>query len=158
MRTKDCANCGKEFTCVKNRLCCSGACRQRVDFDRRRGWSTQTRTCGACGISFVTRDPKKRYCAHACYAKHANKRTKVQGKYGLTVEAYDRMMREANGICAICRERPTDRLVLDHCHSSTIARGVLCTQCNSGLGMFGDDIARLYAAIEYLKRFQEKVA
>jgi hypothetical protein len=83
---------------------------------------------------------------------------KVYNKYGLTVERYDEMMRDANGLCTICRERPTDRLVLDHCHSTTVARGILCTQCNSGLGMFGDDIARLEAAIEYLKRFQEKVA
>jgi hypothetical protein len=98
------------------------------------------------------------YCSKKCYAKAANKRMKVYGKYGLTVERYDQMMRETGGVCAICRERPTDRLVLDHCHASTVARGVLCTQCNSGLGMFKDDIDRLYAAIEYLKQFQENVA
>jgi hypothetical protein len=75
----------------------------------------------------------------------------------MSVDQYDQMMRDAGGKCAICR-RPHDRLVLDHCHESTIARGILCRQCNIGLGMFGDDIGRLYAAIEYLKQFQEKVA
>jgi hypothetical protein len=157
MRTKKC-QCGKEFTCAKNRACCTPACQQRQRVDRLRGWGARTKKCPSCDGDFATRSGKKVYCSKKCCAKAANKRHKVYGKYGMTVEKYDRMMREAGGACAICHKQPTDRLVLDHCHESTVARGILCTQCNSGLGMFGDSINRLYAAIEYLKQFQEKVA
>jgi hypothetical protein len=81
---------------------------------------------------------------------------RVKGR-GLNVQALDHMVSEAAGLCAICR-MPFDVPHLDHCHTTSLPRGILCRTCNSGLGMFGDDIDRLYAAIEYLKRFQEKVA
>lgn len=62
--------------------------------------------------------------------------------------------------CAICKKkldiqkgttwRPKS-VVVDHCHSSGVVRGVLCGKCNSGLGMFNDNIDALSEAIQYLK-------
>jgi hypothetical protein len=51
--------------------------------------------------------------------------------------------------CALCG---SDRkLVVDHCHSTNVIRGVLCTRCNVALGMFGDSPERLREAAEYLE-------
>lgn len=50
--------------------------------------------------------------------------------------------------CAICEK--TGKLFIDHCHSSKKIRGVLCQQCNFGLGNFKDDPALLAKAIAYL--------
>ncbi|MFG3046206.1 endonuclease domain-containing protein [Streptomyces sp. NPDC048241] len=35
-----------------------------------------------------------------------------------------------NGMCAICSASPS-RLLLDHCHTSGLVRGFLCTNCNT---------------------------
>ena len=39
---------------------------------------------------------------------------------------------------------------VDHCHESGQVRGLLCTNCNMGLGKFKHNIKWLIAAIEYL--------
>jgi len=44
------------------------------------------------------------------------------------------------------------RLGLDHCHSTGVFRGWLCSKCNAGLGFFGDNLAGLEKAIAYLVR------
>jgi hypothetical protein len=41
--------------------------------------------------------------------------------------------------------------VLDHCHDTETFRGWLCHHCNTGLGSFSDDLARLKKAVDYLE-------
>ena len=43
-------------------------------------------------------------------------------------------------------------LALDHCHISELFRGWLCSDCNTGLGFFGDSIEGLMNAVRYLER------
>lgn len=58
-------------------------------------------------------------------------------QYKLTVRAYEAMLNEQGTACAICR-RPQERLYIDHCHTTQITRGILCLDCNLGIGLFGD--------------------
>lgn len=67
----------------------------------------------------------------------------------ITVEQLTRLESEAGGVCALCsRSRP---LHVDHDHATGEVRGLLCSTCNTGLGKFGDDPARLEAAAAYLR-------
>jgi len=52
------------------------------------------------------------------------------------------------GTCEICREEGP--LCVDHCHSTGYVRGLLCGQCNFGLGAFKERTGSLKAAIGYL--------
>jgi len=55
---------------------------------------------------------------------------------------------EQQGRCALCEAPAT---TVDHNHETGAVRGALCNTCNTGLGKFGDDPARLRRAAEYLE-------
>jgi hypothetical protein len=73
---------------------------------------------------------------------------KLQEKYKLSVNEYERMLHDQKGMCLICLENKP--LVVDHDHKTGQVRGLLCQTCNSGLGMFKDSIDYLKGAIDYL--------
>jgi hypothetical protein len=58
------------------------------------------------------------------------------------------------GECVICGTA-SDSLVIDHCHKTKTVRGVLCGECNLGLGKFKDDPFLLEFARIYLLSFAE---
>ena len=70
------------------------------------------------------------------------------GRYGLTVGDVDRMKEEAGHRCQICGG--TKPLCVDHDHTTGKVRGVLCSECNLGLGKFDDDPALLILALTYM--------
>lgn len=81
-------------------------------------------------------------------------RTALLKKYGLTIEQFDAMLAAQGGKCKLCRKErlPHEReWQIDHCHNSNVVRGILCYNCNVGLGHFKDDIDLLAAAILYLE-------
>lgn len=71
-------------------------------------------------------------------------------QYGMTVEEYDVMVTRQDGRCAICNGCP-QRLHIDHNHKTGKVRGLLCGNCNMGLGQFEDDTDRLLDALTYLQ-------
>jgi hypothetical protein len=84
----------------------------------------------------------------------------LRKSFGITVEQYDAMLARQRGACAICRIRSTDsprRLHVDHDHKSGRVRGLLCYRCNTGIGVFLEDSARLRAAIRYLRNVERTV-
>lgn len=78
----------------------------------------------------------------------------IRRKYGITKEQYDNLLQQQGGGCAICgrTEEPDGRkLSIDHDHNTGDVRGILCNNCNNGLGSFGDDIEGMHKAINYLQ-------
>lgn len=74
----------------------------------------------------------------------------LRREYGLSPADYDQLLIEHSGRCAICETAAT-KLVVDHDHAAGHLRGLLCSNCNVGLGHFKDDPARLTTAIRYLE-------
>jgi Recombination endonuclease VII len=70
----------------------------------------------------------------------------------MTVEEYEKLFEEQEGRCAICGRDQETKLAVDHDHQTGERRGLLCKQCNVGLGYFRDDTAVLERAISYLNR------
>lgn len=56
---------------------------------------------------------------------------------------------EQGNQCAICF-KDLETPFLDHDHTSREVRGLLCPQCNTGLGAFDDNPIRIANAIRYL--------
>ena len=90
-------------------------------------------------------------------------RSALKRKYNVTVEQYEAMFAEQNGVCAICLQPETAvykdknyRLAVDHCHNTLKVRGLLCRDCNQILGRFNEDIERFERAIEYIKKHKKE--
>jgi Recombination endonuclease VII len=81
-------------------------------------------------------------------------------KYGITLEVYTAMYNNQKGVCAICTlpEKSMDSLTgqirylsVDHCHTTGVVRGLLCSLCNSAIGKLKDDPRLLRKAALYLE-------
>ncbi len=95
-----------------------------------------------------SRTPQKRLEQHLKY------------KYGISPEKFLQTWNEQDGKCAICEDQLPDLATyesrrrgyaIDHNHDTGEFRGILCTQCNTLLGMAGDNPEILVRAIGYLE-------
>lgn len=71
-------------------------------------------------------------------------------KYGIPHGTYEAMQEAQSGRCGICHRKPDVPLGVDHEHTTGRIRGLLCGQCNRGIGIFEDDVRLLKRAIAYL--------
>lgn len=71
--------------------------------------------------------------------------------YGLTKQELDLLLAQ-HEMCAICKTDAWGKKgpQVDHDHATGRVRGILCSNCNNGLGRFADDPVRLRAAADYL--------
>lgn len=90
---------------------------------------------------------------NAVMEKVYQRRSDYKKKFGITVDQYEHMLIMQNGVCAICHHVcVTGRnLAVDHCHETGKIRGLLCANCNRGIGMFKDMPNRLKMAAKYLE-------
>src|SRR6187402_1147273 len=77
------------------------------------------------------------------------KRCSYLQNYGISAVDYDKLFSQQNGLCKICKNPEADvypstgkikSLSVDHCHTTGQVRGLLCSKCNKGLGIFKDSI------------------
>lgn len=80
-----------------------------------------------------------------------------KSKYGISKEEYEALVLKQGSKCLICQEH-CDNLRVDHDHETGEVCGLLCPNCNAGLGMFGEDPERLRAAIRYLSQFEMRTS
>jgi hypothetical protein len=88
--------------------------------------------------------------------REAAKSARYMKKYGLTADQVSAMLDKQGGVCAICKTDTSRGWCVDHCHTSNAVRGILCHDCNTGLGFFRDSRANLNNAIEYLDMFADQ--
>jgi hypothetical protein len=86
--------------------------------------------------------------------------SKLRYGYGITTAQYDNLYFIQGGKCAICQVKgssyfeahPTQNYFhVDHCHHTKQVRGLLCTNCNSGMGKLQDSEVILNRALDYLR-------
>jgi len=84
--------------------------------------------------------------------KEIRRKAYLKRQYNITVEDHNLLLKTQNGRCAICRRGPSDGVVLhvDHDHTTSNIRGILCGSCNRLIGIAGESVVRLQAATNYL--------
>ena len=151
--------------------CDCGQERELLCRDVRSGWS---KCCGwDCEIShnFLKDGVKK--CARCQEVKSGDDFNKHKGfrdglhhickrckqnedmlqRYGIDLDEYDRILKSQNGVCGICGGgliRGRKRFDIDHDHKTGEVRGLLCSDCNRGIGFLRDDTVVLQRAADYL--------
>ena len=105
------------------------------------------------------KDGKVPYCKKCHNARGRESRQRLHGgsqeyhrrrRYGMRIGEFDEMLIVQDGICALCGERPAEQV--DHDHLFGQVRGILCFNCNGGLGQFRDRVDIMRRAIDYLER------
>ncbi|MEU4932216.1 endonuclease VII domain-containing protein [Streptomyces yokosukanensis] len=112
--------------------------------------------CPQCGVvkpysewerNKTSSDGWASYC-RSCRAER-NRASYFKRNYGLTEAERDAMIVAQWALCAICPDAPAAHV--DHCHKTGRVRGVLCFNCNSGLGLLRDDPEVVRRAAAYLE-------
>ncbi len=93
-------------------------------------------------------------------AKHRDRYLKTHRqqrlkRYGLTLQTFNEMLEGQRHRCKICLTFVPggfhNQWAVDHCHRTGKVRGLLCNNCNKGLGHFKDSSILLFRAQFYLE-------
>jgi len=98
------------------------------------------------------------------WVKSYNRNYALKNNYGISREYYDLLIKQQNNLCAICK-RPETRtykgqlrkLCVDHAHKTQKVRALLCSKCNTALGMLYEDPTILTNMINYIKLHSEEL-
>lgn len=72
-------------------------------------------------------------------------------RYGISIEDIEKLLKINK--CQICNKKlKNSQKCVDHNHATGEIRGILCVQCNAGLGNFYDNENNLLNAIKYLNK------
>lgn len=91
--------------------------------------------------------------------KHQRKNTTLMHRFGITMDYYNKLLKDQDEKCAICGvdQSVLDRkFAVDHDHVTDEVRGLLCQRCNSGIGYLYDNFEVVQKAADYLKEFRDK--
>jgi hypothetical protein len=115
--------------------------------------------CKECDKNTTIDSRRRRYEKSRVQQRVAQRKS----KYGLTDEMFKELFSSQKGLCACCSvpldesfsvHHARNKLVVDHCHETGIVRGLVCTMCNKGIGLLGDNAEGLYKAYTYLQTFE----
>ncbi|EDW9721273.1 hypothetical protein GTR47_004461 [Salmonella enterica] len=131
------------------------------------GWKMQfkhEKTCTICGLT-QSRElfPKKgkhkgkqyyrSVCSDCFNSKQTNpKHYQLIRNYDLTLDGFNKMLADQGGVCAICKQTNKNgkALAVDHDHETGDIRQLLCSNCNTGIGLLKDNPQLLIEAANYL--------
>jgi len=146
--TKICTDCGepKDFSEFSPRK------------HGKNGLNSQCKSCRSKDAREYRLENKEKYIENNRNWRKNNpgkysKRTRgyVLKRYGISEEEYDEIFEKQSGVCAICKDKPTGTLHIDHDHVTGKVRGLLCHRCNTSMGLMKENKDNLGNMIDYLK-------
>lgn len=183
--SKQCLNCGKEYTPIKNSDRMKFCCKQcQLDYRKNTNymksyynsnvdkWKDKQSTDEYKQRKNMSRN--ERYKTDEEFrerikqkVREYNKRNPMMKlnqhmkKYDMDYDDYKEMLNSQSGKCLICGStgdlsKPYRPLMIDHNHITGNVRGLLCQHCNFLIGQAKDDIDILKSAIKYLEDNNER--
>lgn len=113
--------------------------------DRKSKYKSHCKSC-------ISKKQKETYREPEQYRRRMENHWRYQG-IEMTMPEYEKLLEAQNGCCAVCgatENKNGTRLCVDHCHTTGQIRGLLCHDCNTGIGKLGDSKEGLMKAIKYL--------
>ena len=139
---------------------CKG-CRQCKNWERRVGTAALDgkKRCCSCAVTknvgeFNANHKTEDGLSVRC--RRCGRDSDLRRKFGISLEDYESMLDEQHSRCLICGRHFSevggkgDGLVVDHCHKTGKIRGLLCSNCNTALGLLQEDPSSLRRAVAYL--------
>ena len=162
--TKICSDCGEEKACTEfyatsGRRCKS--CHKLDTSERRRRNPEPNRKAAKRWYHASEKNRQRSIQTSVDWQKRNRERASLNAfkrslleNYGLSYAEYERMFDEQEGLCKICQEpstRKSGRLDVDHCHETGQIRGLLCSPCNTAIGLLRENSELFAAALQYLE-------
>jgi hypothetical protein len=122
-----------------------------TEFDKNSPTATsRRRVCRSCRNEDVKARQK------TPEAREKSRIRRASATYGLSPKQYERLL-EDHTHCAICGAAAPEggNLCIDHNHETGAVRGLLCHNCNLGLGKFRDSLDLVLKAALYLEKHSE---
>lgn len=123
-----------------------------------------TRVCKTCGVEkpldkkhFYWRSDSQTFRKEC---KTCWQEKQLIAKLGVDFKAYHQLLKAQGHRCKICQTKLESsrysKFAVDHCHKSGRVRGLLCTNCNTAIGLMKDSVERLTSAIKYLTHYSRE--
>lgn len=128
------------------------------DSNAKSGLTSYCKECNTAKARQWTKDNPDRVLAHSRKRATEGKfrSYNLARKYGMTDQMYAEMLQTQGGGCAICGTddpgRGNKHFHVDHDHTSNLVRGLLCNNCNRGIGLLQDSVEVLERAAKYVRR------
>jgi hypothetical protein len=145
----NCTGCGKRLYRTNYSTTMCNDCRVAQGISRNVG--TASRSCAACGGSFLPNGNRQLFCLTCIPSK---KWRAIYRRYGITKPQWDVMYEQQHGLCGCCEKPLPDNEALihvDHCHTQGHVRELLCNICNGGLAFIEND-KWMGQAFRYIQR------
>ena len=90
--------------------------------------------------------------------KTTQRENRIKRQYGIAINEFNKILKKQNNKCASCGKLFLSEYdtYIDHDHKTEKVRGLLCNNCNTGIGFLGDDIKGVKAALNYLEAYYGK--
>ena len=116
-------------------------------YDLKRYWSNPEQQRKRVQDYRNSLSPEQRYLS--------NRNTKLKQAYGISSDDFEKLKEEQNHCCYVCKTHEnkvgSKRLVVDHHHTTGSVRKLLCSNCNTALGLVNENTEILQCLIKYIE-------
>lgn len=91
------------------------------------------------------------------YSKNKDMDTRIKRTFGISLDQYNYMLSKQDNKCAICfgKNHNNKKLAIDHDHITGKVRGLLCSRCNTVIGLAKDSGDLLRKIINYIETIKD---